>query len=270
MLLQEAMDRFLRAQGDAQAEACLEALADYLLHYSDLFQDAEEPEAVQLAEWEQALDEYMQHLLDGDIEAVADLASLEFEQLEVGHLRDFLGWYLLRELAADAAAVQDACRVLYRFFDAAAEQGWIGSEARLAYVSTLRELEPECVRAAKAAWLLFHFVRLGSGISPRLRGVRFSDFIEGHARIQRLDATHIWLMFDNADGPIGPVLLPAEIIGLLRLGDVLDVELGYRGDTWLIVDAGPIYPGSVYMEAEAFEVQPEPPQAVHAARPTDA
>jgi len=40
---------------------------------------------------------------------------------------------------------------------------------------------------------------------------------------------------------------------LLKPGDVLDVELGLRSDVWMMVDIGPVYPASVYVEAEAFE-----------------
>lgn len=268
------MDRYIHSLGRdalaAQAEACMEALADYLLHYSDLFQDAEEQEEAQLSEWEQALDDYMEHLMDGDTEPALALAGLELSRLEAEHLRDFLGWYLLREFGADASTVQDCCHVLRLFFTFAADRGWIGADAKMAFDAIVQELEPECLRVAKAAQLLFHYVRLGSGVSPRLREQRFSDFIEGHARIQRLDRQHMWLTFDNADGPIGPVCLAAEITNLLKPGDVLDVELGLRGDTWLIVDIGPVYPGTVYMEAEALQVQLTPGQEAGAARPTDA
>jgi hypothetical protein len=35
---------------------------------------------------------------------------------------------------------------------------------------------------------------------------------------------------------------------------VLDVELGSRGGTWMIVDIGPVYPGEIYVDADEFEI----------------
>jgi len=37
----------------------------------------------------------------------------------------------------------------------------------------------------------------------------------------------------------------------------LDVELGMRAGVWLIVDIGPVYPESIYVEAEEFEDIPK-------------
>jgi len=260
LLLQDSMDRFVRTRmlkGTEQgklAEACMESMADYLLHYSDLFQDdLDEMDAVPLADWEQALDAHMGELMDGDVEFGVELYGLELEQLEPEHLRDFFGWHLLREMSGDAAAIEEYALVTHQWLAFLAEKEKISHSRYFEFMAVLNELGPECERVAKAARLLFHFVRLGSGISPRLRGQRFSRFIEGHARIASLETHQVFLSFDNQEERIGPVLLAREITGLLKPGDVLDVELGLRSDVWMMVDIGPVYPASVYVEAEAFE-----------------
>ncbi len=260
LLLQDAMDRFVRtrmlknAEQGALAEACMESMADYLLHYSDLFQDdLDEMDEVPLADWEQALDAHMDDLMDGDVEGGVELYGLELEQLEPEHLRDFFGWHLLREMSGDAAAIEEYAQVTHQWLAFLSEKGKISHAGYFEFMAVLNELVPECERAAKAARLLFHFVRLGSGISPRLRGQRFSRFVEGHARIASLEVHQIFLSFDNQEDRIGPVLLAREITGLLKPGDVLDVELGLRSDIWMMVDIGPVYPASVYVEAEVFE-----------------
>ncbi len=260
MLLQNALDRFVRAEmaNDAGrgriAEECMEHLADYLLHYSDLFQDdLLEADESPLADWEQALDAHMGELMEGDVEAMVELHGLELDQLEPGHMRDFFGWHLLREMSGDATVIEEYVRVMRQWLKFLAGKGKISHERFLEFMVVLNELAPECERAARAARLLFHFVRLGSGISPRLRGKRFSRFVEGHARIAKVERNRIHLSFDSQEARIGPVSLTREIAGLLKPGDVLDVELGLRADVWLMVDIGPVYPASVYVEAEEFK-----------------
>ncbi|MDQ6959480.1 MAG: hypothetical protein Q9M27_00500 [Mariprofundaceae bacterium] len=259
-MLQDEMDRFVRTrmlknpeQGKL-AEECMESLADYLLNYSDLFQDdLAETDESPLADWERALETHMRELMDDDMEFGIELYGLKLEQLEPEHMRDFFGWHLLREMSGDAAGIEEYVRITRQWLAFLAEKGKIIHSKYLEFEAVLNELAPECERTAKAARLLFHFVRLGSGMSPRLRGQRFSRFVEGHARIAALETHQIFLSFDNQEDRIGPVPLAREITGLLKPGDVLDVELGLRSGVWMMVDIGPVYPASVYVDAEAFE-----------------
>ncbi|MDQ7010884.1 MAG: hypothetical protein Q9M29_03590 [Mariprofundaceae bacterium] len=258
--LQEAMDRFVQADvtGDAgrmrHAGHCMEALAEYLLHCSDLFHDAEMREEGPPMEWEQALDSHMAELFEGDLAPVPDLGNAPLAKLDPEHVRDFLAWFLLREVAADGDIIREYADILRAWFDFLYEKGWWRGTTRISFMAVLADVEPDAVRAARAARVLFHFVRHGGGVPPRLRGQRFSRFIEGHARISAIDHTRICFRFDSQDIEIGPVTLPNIIAGLLQVGDVLDIELGLRGDIWVIVDIGPLYPACVYMEAEEFDL----------------
>jgi len=260
VLLQDAMDRFMRtrmlldSRQGTLAETCMQSLADYLVHYSDLFQDdLMEADESPLADWEQALEAQMSELMDGDMEADTDLYGLELEQLEPEHIRDFFGWHLLREMGGDAAAIEEYVIVIRKWLAFLLEKKAINHARHLEFMAVADEMAPECERVAKAAHLLFHFVRLGSGISPRLRSQRFSRFIEGHARIAVIEKQHLYLSFDNQEESIGPLSLTPEMINLLKPGDVLDVEIGLRSNVWMMVDIGPIYPACVYVEADAFE-----------------
>ncbi len=260
MLLQDAMDRFMRIQilQDSKqgtlTEACMQSLADYLLHYSDLFQDdLMETDEPPLADWEQMLETQMNDLMEGDIEAVTDLYGLKLEQFEPEHIRDFLGWHLLREMGGDAAAIDEYIVVIRKWLTFLLEKRKINHARHLEFLAVTNEMAPECDRVAKAAHLLFHFVRLGSGISPRLRSQRFSRFIEGHARIATIEKNRMFLNFDNQVECIGPIALTPEMLHLLKPGDVLDVEMGLRSDVWMMVDIGPVYPACVYVEADVFE-----------------
>ncbi|MCF6208927.1 MAG: hypothetical protein L3J61_06055 [Ghiorsea sp.] len=115
----------------------------------------------------------------------------------------------------------------------------------------MQDTLPDAKRAAIAAHLLLYHIRLGGGVSPRLRGTRFSSFKEGHARIAQIKTNELWLSFDSEpEKLIGPIMLPEAILQQLREGDVIDIELGLRDDVWNIVDIGPVYPAIVYVPAE--------------------
>jgi len=257
MLVQQAIDAFIHhehAQSRdhvASVEACFAAFGDYLLHFSDLYRDAYEDGDMQLEEWEEALNTSMDRLLGDDIDSMTDLGVLPLSDLDAEQLRDFFGWYLLREQGADAASIEEYCGVMQRWFDFLMAKQRIKADTYMEFSSTLQEMGTDAIRAAKASQLLFHYVRLGAGVAPRHRGQHFTDFREGHARIVELHEQQLMLQFDG-DEPIGPVPVAAGIASLLGTGDVLDVELGMRGDAWVIVDVGPVYPGSVYVESEEF------------------
>jgi len=89
-----------------QVEECIELFSEYLLHFSDLFQESEEYEEGSMDEWEAALESYVEHLFDGDTEHVPDLGSMPLDVLDAEHLRDFLGWFLLRIPGMDSLEVE--------------------------------------------------------------------------------------------------------------------------------------------------------------------
>jgi len=271
IFIQSAMDKYLDAcrneqraceVSPKQTEECFELLSEYLLHFSDLFQDPEDFSESAMEEWETALEHYVEQLFEGDTEHLPDLGGLPLSALDAGHLRDFMGWFVRRLPGMDSLVVEAFGKVLEDWVCFLFEKHCLSAEGYANNLHILSEVFPEAVRVTKAAHLLLFHVRLGSGVSPRLRGKKFSDFIEGHARIDHVDASpnqcDIWLKFDNldheGDRPIGPVHLPKEMKDFLVPGDVLDIEMGYRGDQWTIVDIGPVYPALVYVEADILDI----------------
>lgn len=257
--VQEAMDQFLLEassanDSDSATERCMEMFAEYLLHYSDLYQEDEVVDVEELQEWEEALGQYVENLFDGDAEQAVELGSLPVSRLEPEHFRDFLGWFVLREPGVSSLEVESQAELLLRWVKFLHDRHWVKSESYILFLESIEETKDEAMRAAQAARLLFHYVRLGGGVSPRHRGKRFDKFVEGHARISELGEKSFSLQFDNKKMEIGPVALPEEISRHLKSGDVLDIELGCRAETWLIVDIGPVYPSEVYVDADEFEV----------------
>lgn len=258
--LQETFDNFLlhmqndeqSSAGDlAQSEHVLQLFSEYLIYYSDLFQSEEMDEQNMPQDWEASLEQFVDQLMQGDQDNSPSLEGLSFSRIDGEYLRDFIAWHLLRDPSVDSLMVQHAAETLNAWLDYAAKQQWMDKNTLQQWKDAIQDSLPDAKRAAIAAHLLLYHIRLGGGISPRLRGKRFNTFKEGHARIAQVTDDELWLAFDNAPkAMIGPVLLPKTILQQLRVGDVIDIELGTREGVWTIVDIGPVYPAIVYVAAE--------------------
>jgi len=260
-ILQGSMDAFVQKlsadrEADSQTlihtEQCFEALAQYLIHFSDLFKDQDFSDSEEYAEWEQGLEEHMSKLLDGDVEPACDLGQLELGKLDPEHLRDFLGWFVLRE-TSDADVLHAYANVLIGWIEFMHARDWLNQSEYLGFSEILADVGPASERTARVSQVLFHFVRSGTGVSPRLRAQRFSRFVEGHARASVIEKGALHFNFENQGEAIGPVMLPQVVLNLIEVGDVFDIELGLRGDSWVMVDVGPVYPQCVYVEVEEYQ-----------------
>ncbi len=260
LTLQESFDNFLlhiqnnneKAQDIMlQHERVFQLLTEYLTYYSDLFQAEEVETPSNLQAWEQSLESFIDQLMQGDQDQTPSLDGLPFDRIDGEYLRDFIAWHLLRDPSVNSLMIQHAAETLTTWLDYAKAQHWQDENTLQYWQDTIQDALPDAKRAAMAAHLLLYHIRLGGGISPRLRGKRFETFKEGHARVAQITEAELWLAFDSAPkAMIGPVLLPKTILQQLRVGDVIDVELGKRGGVWTIVDIGPVYPAVVYVAAE--------------------
>jgi len=258
--LQESFDSFLlHLQHDdditpetlAQHERIFQILSEYLIYYSDLFRSENVEDSSTIQDWEASLESFIDQLMQGDQDNTPSLEGLSFSSIDSEYLRDFIAWHVLRDPAVDSLMVQQAAETLLAWLDYAKTHDWLDKNTLQHWQDIIQDTLPDAKRAAMAAHLLLYHIRLGGGISPRLRGKRFETFKEGHARIAQITDTELWLAFDNAPkAMIGPVVLPKTILQQLRVGDVIDIELGKREGVWTIVDIGPVYPATVYVAAE--------------------
>ncbi|MBF0281169.1 MAG: hypothetical protein HQM07_01155 [Zetaproteobacteria bacterium] len=260
--LQDSLDDFivyLQAQNieSLDTEQHIALFAEYLLHYSDLFQEGWVDDEGELDEWELNLHQQMEQLLQEEdgVDESLDLGNLPLDEIDVDHLSDFLGWFLLREPNMDSLQMGAAIETMQHWLQFVYQQKWMDDVQYDALFSTMSTLAPESIRVVKAARLLFHFVRMGGCGSPRLRGERFERFIEGHARVVHIGDKSLQLAFDNSDDSLDEVMVPNEILEFLQVGDVIDIELGLRGNSWTIVDIGPVYPRYIYMSAESVDME---------------
>ncbi|MDQ7002196.1 MAG: hypothetical protein Q9N02_05865 [Ghiorsea sp.] len=262
MTLQETFDRFLldlQNQDHAEPEAIhkteqtFHLFSEYLIYYSDLFQPEDMEEEISAQAWEESLDSFISKLMQGEHQEDASISldELPLERITGEYLRDFIGWHLLREPSTNSLMIQECTETLLSWLQFTHQHHWMDSETFESCNIILQDTLPDAKRAAIAAHLLLYHIRLGGGVSPRLRGTRFSSFKEGHARIAQIKGNELWLSFDSEpDKLIGPIALPEAILQQLREGDVIDIEVGLRNGVWNIVDVGPLYPAVVYVAAE--------------------
>jgi len=264
MILQETFDRFLlhlqNQEGTtpdkiSQAEQTFSQLSEYLIYYSDLFQAEEFEDDSNPADWEESLEGFVEQLIAGNQDNTPSLEELPLDKVSGEYFRDFIGWHLLREAHVNSLMVESSAETLLAWLTFVYEAGWIELEQFQHDTDIVKDIFPDAKRAAIAGHLLLHHIRLGGSVSPRLRGKRFEIFKEGHARISNIEGGDLWLSFDTEPKDlIGPVALPEIMLQQLRVGDVMDVELGKRSDVWNIVDIGPVYPAAIYVEAEELDL----------------
>jgi len=259
--LQETFDRFLldlqnREHADPElirtCEQTFQLFSEYLIYYSDLFQPEVLEEEVALQAWEESLDHFINTLLQGDAQdPMPSLDELPLSAKSGEYLKDFIAWHLLREPSVNSLMVEACTHTLLQWLALVHQHHWMDTDTFEACTLALQDTLPDAKRAAIAAHLLLYHIRLGGSVSPRLRGKQFTAFKEGHARIADMRPGQLWLSFDSdPDTHIGPIALPDTILQQLREGDVIDIELGLRDQSWHIVDVGPVYPAVVYVAAE--------------------
>lgn len=266
MLLQDAIEHFLERkwrisnqEGNA-AEQCMQALGHYLLYFSDLYQDHDDmdispsDEKEDTAEWEQQLEEVFHENSEEEEAPSWSVGGLDSSTFEPSHIREFIGWYLPR-MSCEDDMMEEFCSELQDFLKDIYQMKIIDEHLYQDFISTIIEMQPEAKRVIKAAQLLLHFVRWGSNLSPQVKAKTVSEFIEGHARLSSIQGTELWWSFDDQDKKIGPVIVDQMIIDLLHTGDVLNVQLAQRGEQWQMVDIGPLYPNSIYVEAERYDFE---------------
>ncbi|OIQ00649.1 MAG: hypothetical protein AUK35_02020 [Zetaproteobacteria bacterium CG2_30_46_52] len=262
--LQESFDSFLldlqnRVDSDQEmishAEQAFTFFSEYLIYYSDLFHADEVEEETDPQDWEASLEHFINQLAQNEYDTVPSLEGLPIDRIDGDYLRDFIAWHLLREPSINSLIIQAYAETMIDWLVFVHHKRWIDDETYEYCSDCVADALPDAKRAVMAAHLLLYHIRMGGGIAPRLRGKRFNTFKEGHARVSDIKKGAMWLSFDSApDGLIGPVKLPETILQQLRLGDVIDIELGKRSKEWTIVDIGPVYPALVYVAAEEMDL----------------
>jgi hypothetical protein len=204
---------------------------------------------------------------------IADTAALtldDFEQL-------FARWYLRREDADPEAApgLVTGAEEWLRWLDARSPGPLAAAFAPVA--ERLREDLPRVLQALAGLTTYAHredvdsslaldtggdeeeesapVSLLSSGLSRVIRPseVDYARAEEDHFRITALEADRAELLSPAGEQlgepPLSPVLLPADVTGLLRVGDILHVEVAPTGAAWEVLEANRIFPGGYHGDA---------------------
>ncbi len=264
--VQQSLERFVHQRYDSnrqsgrEAEACANLLADYLQMWSGLLShEWREGEEDAPEEWERELDAKMEQMLGGDATpSQADLGSLALDQLDEEHLREFVGWYLLKDLALDSPSLRGVLEMLRQWIDFAYRQRGLGRTLHRRFVETFEECAPEAERAVVAAHALQRLVLSGALYA---RSAQDSSMIEcllsatarvGVARCGD-PCTH-WLSVDEVEADRLPVTLPEALHPYIRSGDVVQVSLAQHADGAIrLVESGAIFPASTWVDAMMME-----------------
>lgn len=150
------------------------------------------------------------------------------------HLGAFLGYFMIRKVAASAELTAAAGRVTKDLAEWLAAQGWIDAGA----------LEEAVERSDDAARDLPRAERLGALLDRQAQRTRIDqaaladeDYLEDTLWIERVEPTALWF-----EGGIGPLPVPAAAAKLAQPGWSLYLVLGREGGAWHVLEVGSVYP----------------------------
>lgn len=150
------------------------------------------------------------------------------------HLGEFLGYFMIRKVAAPAELTAAAGPVTRELADWLAGQGWIDADA----------LAEAVERSDDAARDLPRAERLGDLLDRQAQRTRIDqaaladeDYVEDTLWIERVEPTALWF-----DGGIGPVPVSAAAAKLAQPGWSVFLVLGRKAGTWHVLEVGNVYP----------------------------
>ena len=263
--VQQSLERFVHQHYDSNreagqlAESCANLLADYLQFWSGLFHADVAEADIEPAEWERDLDEKMTQMLHGDNEPPAvDLGSLTMERFDAEYLREFVGWYLLKDMAFDSLMLQGVLEMLEKWIGFALRQQGMTAEQHRELIATLHEVAPEAKRVTVAAHALQKLVVSGTLDTRSVANPSpIKALVSATARISMAepgDGCSHWLSVDEVGAERLPVTLPEGLRAYLQQGDVLQLCLACHADGGMrIVESGALFPASTWVDAVLME-----------------
>jgi hypothetical protein len=175
--------------------------------------------------WQEAFDA-------GDDEAFTRVCGPE---RIVENYGEFLGYFMVRKVAASKQLLKDAGTVTKRLARWLAEQGYVDPDAaelaRDRATDAGREL-PRADELAHQLLLLTEHTRLP--VHPN--DIPDEDWVEDHLPITRVDDGRLWF------GDTGPVEVPTAASNVAEVGWHVTVVLARLDDAWRLVQVGAVYP----------------------------
>lgn len=181
---------------------------------------------LELKRWERAYEA-------GDEEAFCHLMGPE--QL-VDNLGEFLGYFMIRKVAAGQELLRAAGTVTKSLARWLHEQGWVDDEALAIAVDRGGDAARDLPKADKLASLLYELTQR----SPRVDdpdAVADDDWVEDRLQIERVEPGALWF-----EGGVGPLKLPKQVTDIAQEGWSVTVVLARVQGVWHLLEVGNVYP----------------------------
>ena len=225
--IDEVLAGFLAAQRErlaASTYARYEDIVDLLCHclngYGYTSLTGAEAQA-----WQEAFDA-------GDDEAFTRVCGPE---RIVENYGEFLGYFMVRKVAASKQTLKDAGTVTKRLARWLAEQGYVDTDdaefARDRAADAGREL-PRADELGHQLFLQAERTRL----SVHRNDILDEDWVESHLPVTRVEDGRLWF------GDIGPVEVPTAASDVAEVGWRVTVVLARLDGDWRLVQVGAVYP----------------------------
>lgn len=222
-----ALEGFLAAQRErlaASTYARYEDIVDLLRHCLNGY-GYQSLTGAEAQTWQAAFDA-------GDEEAFTRLCGPE---RVVENYGEFLGYFMIRKVAASKQQLKDAGTVTKRLARWLAEHGYVDSDDAELARDRAADAGRELPRADELSHLLFlHTEHTRLPVHPN--DIADEDWIEDHLPITRVEDGRLWF------GDIGPVEVPAAASDVAEVGWEVTVVLARRGGAWRLVQVGAVYP----------------------------
>lgn len=225
--IDEVLDEFLAAQRErlaastyARYEDIVDLLRRCLNGYGYQSLTGAEAQA-----WQAAFDA-------GDEEAFTQVCGPE---RIVENYGEFLGYFMVRKVAASKQQLKDAGTVTKRLARWLAEQGYVDTDDAELARDRAADAGRELPRADELGHQLFlHAQRTRLPGHPN--DIPDEDWVEDHLPITRAEEGRLWF------GDIGPVGVPAAASDLAEVGWHVTVVLARLDGAWRLVQVGAVYP----------------------------
>jgi hypothetical protein len=168
----------------------------------------------------------------GDEQAFCHLFGAEKIVESVG---EFLGYFMIRKVAASEALLRASGTVIAKLVAWLAERGAVSPEDAREAERKARTAARELPRAARLASVLFDAAEAGPAV--RADALDEADYIEDDLTISRVEPGRLWFEDD-----IGPVKVPKAASDLARPGWTISLALGRVRGQWRLVQVGNVHP----------------------------
>lgn len=168
----------------------------------------------------------------GDEEAFTRLCSPE---RIVENYGEFLGYFMVRKVAASKQQLKDAGTVTKRLARWLAEQGYVDTGAAEDARDRAADAGRELPRADELGEHLFRLAQR-TRLPVDVDEIADEDWVEDHLPITRIEDGRLWF------GDIGPVEVPAVASDLAEVGWHVTVVLARLDQRWRLVQVGTVYP----------------------------